>query len=102
MATIEIKEIEFNDKINETKGIQIVNFHGTWCGPCRMLAPVLEDISNNYDVFKIDIDNNKGLSNKMEIQNIPATFIYKNGEMKEKIVGYFTKEVLNNKIKEIK
>ena len=100
MSVLEIKESEFKSKIG--KDIQIVNFHGTWCGPCKMLSPILEQISNSIEVFKIDIDENKEFTSKMGVQSVPTTFIYQNGEIQDTITGFVPFEVLEKRIKDIK
>lgn len=94
-----VKKIEKND-MNEALGssLALVDFSATWCGPCKMLVPVLEEISEEFagklDFFNADVDANDELALKYGIQNIPALVIFKNGEIADRIVGFQTKEKL--------
>ncbi len=84
---------ELNKKINEQNKV-IVDFWAPWCGPCRMLSPILEDIKANSDVeiIKVNVDEDEELANEFKIMNIPALFIYKNGQLVNKTVGLKSKE----------
>ena len=85
----QIKDIkEFDEAI---KGKVLVDFFATWCGPCRMLAPVLEDISKEYDVIKVDIDELEELAIRYGIESIPTVISFENGEIKNRRVGYGAK-----------
>lgn len=94
-----VKKIEKND-MNEALGssLALVDFSATWCGPCKMLAPVLEEISEEFagklDFFNADVDANDELALKYGIQNIPALVMFKNGEIVDRIVGFQSKEKL--------
>ena len=94
-----VKKIEKND-MNEALGssLALVDFSATWCGPCKMLAPVLEEISEEFagklDFFNADVDANDELALKYGIQNIPALVMFKNGEISDRIVGFQSKEKL--------
>ena len=85
-------------------GVVLVDFWATWCGPCRMLAPNVEEIANDYKdrvtVGKVDVDENPDLAERFGIMSIPTLFVFVNGEVKEKLVGYRLKaqiaEVLDN------
>ena len=94
-----VKKIENND-MNEALGssLALVDFSATWCGPCKMLAPVLEEISDELagklDFFNADVDENDELALKYGIQNIPALVIFKNGEIADRSVGFQSKEKL--------
>lgn len=82
---------------NLGKGIQIVNFTASWCGPCQMMAPLFEELSNEYEVFKVDIDQNQQFAAASQIKGVPTTFVFKDGKLVNKVVGYAPKEaVLQN------
>ncbi|NQZ65600.1 MAG: thioredoxin family protein [Mycoplasmatales bacterium] len=100
MAVKYISGLEVEKHLN--KGIQIVNVFGTWCGPCKMLAPILEEISKETETFKIDIDENPEYAAKMQIKAVPTTLVYNNGTLKEKIMGFVPKNVIESKIEEAK
>lgn len=76
---------EFEEAI---KGKVLVDFFATWCGPCRMLAPILEDISKEHDVIKVDIDNFEELAVRYGIESIPTVISFENGEIKNRRVGF--------------
>lgn len=79
-------------------GTQVVNAFATWCGPCKMMAPGLEEISEKNEVFKIDIDKDPEYAKEMGIKGVPTTLVYKDGELKETLVGFLPKEVLEAKL----
>jgi len=72
----------------------IVDFSATWCGPCKALNPILDDISATTDikVFKIDVDRNQGLAIEYGIRSVPTMLIYKNGELVNRLMGMKRKE----------
>ncbi len=82
---------EFQQMLKE-EGILIVDFFATWCGPCKMLSPVMEQIAEEYGdklkVVKIDIDKNSELSEEYEVQSVPTVFIIKNGEIVSRETGF--------------
>ena len=75
-----------------SKGVALVDFWATWCGPCKMMAPNVEDIATEYKgrvaVGKVDVDENPDLAERFGIMSIPTLFVFVNGEVKEKLVGY--------------
>lgn len=83
-----------------SKGTHVINVFGTWCGACKMLNPVLEDISKDISVFKLDIDSNNDFANKMGIQAVPTTLVYKDGKLTDQIVGFLPKDNLIKRINE--
>ena len=97
-----VKQINSSELSNELKdGITIVNLFGTWCGACKMFAPVLDDLSNELPVYKIDIDLNREFTNEMEVQAVPTTLIYKDGKLADKVLGFIPKNNLLKKIEEL-
>lgn len=80
----------------------VVDFWATWCGPCRMLAPVIEEIAKEYDgkivVGKCDVEENEDLAAEFGIRNIPTILFFKNGEVADKLVGAQPKAKLVEKI----
>ena len=83
-----------NNNFDETikNGVVLVDFWATWCGPCKMLAPNVEEIAKEYVgravVGKVDVDENPDLAERFGIMSIPALFVFVNGEVKEKLIGY--------------
>lgn len=91
MKTVEyIKEIDF-DTLSTSNGIFVFDFTATWCGPCKMVAPMMDQLAQEYEdrvkVLKVDLDENPGLAKKLGIRSIPVVMIYKDGKCIETIVG---------------
>lgn len=92
------------NKINENEfdktqsGVSVVDFNATWCGPCKMLGPVLEDLSGEYEgkvnFFGVDVDDNQDLAIKYGIQSIPAIVVFKDGKEVNRQVGFVPKPAL--------
>ncbi len=80
----------------------LVDFWATWCGPCKMMAPVLEEIADEYDgvikVGKVNVDEERELSISYNIESIPTLFMFKNGEIVDMSVGYIPKDELVKKL----
>ena len=89
MAVIELNKDNFNEIINTDKKI-LIDFFATWCGPCRMVAPVLEEIAEeneNIKVVKIDVDQEPGLAQKFGVTSIPLLVVIKDGEVVNQSLG---------------
>ena len=83
----------------------VVDFFATWCGPCRMMAPVIEELAEEYDgkvkIGKLDVDENSDIAARYGVMSIPTIILFKDGEIFSKSVGLQDKEVLKNAIKEM-
>lgn len=98
---IELREEEFENKIRED-GKVLVDCYAPWCGPCRMLSPIIDELSeeiNNVTFYKINIDDAASVSEKYEIMSIPTLLLFENGNLKETIVGFKSKEDLEELLK---
>ncbi len=93
-----VNKHNYENEVLKSDKTVIVDFYADWCGPCKMIAPILEEIANeNADTVKlckVNVDNDGELAMGFGIASIPTIFIYKNGEITNKIVGYRTKEEL--------
>ena len=92
-------EEDFNKKLDESSKVVLVDFFATWCGPCQMLSPILEKISNSradFDIIKVDVDEARKLAEKLGIEVVPTMFIYKDKKPVRKIEGVLDEnEIIN-------
>lgn len=95
-----INEKEFNEKISSGK--VLVDCFATWCGPCKMLSPIIDELAGevtDYKFYKLDVDENEELSRKYGIMSIPTLLIFENGELKQTLVGFKSKAELKEILK---
>jgi len=95
MTTIKLTDTNFDETVNE--GITLVDFWAEWCGPCHMIAPVLEEVSNEINAVKIgklDVDNNPVSASKYGIRSIPTLYLFKDGEIIDKLIGGVPKQII--------
>jgi len=100
---IVLTDTTFKNSIENTKGVMLVDFWATWCGPCRMIAPIVEQIAQENDgkvsVGKLDVDVNGQTAMKYGVMSIPTLILFKDGKPVERLVGMMPKERLMAKIK---
>lgn len=92
-----VTELDFNEVVLKHEGVVLVDFWATWCGPCKMIAPIVEEVSkevNNARFTKVDVDTNPSLANKYQISSIPTLMIFKNGTPVDTLVGFMPKDAL--------
>lgn len=101
MAKI-IDQTEFDNLVLNGKGVVLVDFFATWCGPCKALAPVLEEVAEQLkdktSIYKVDIDQTQSLAQQYRVMSVPTMKIFKDGEVVETIVGLQSKGVLLDKL----
>ncbi len=95
---IEVTEQNFEEVVLKAEIPTAVDFWAVWCGPCKMIAPILEEIAEEYEgrlqICKLDVDHNNRLAMQYGVMGIPTLILFKNGEPVERIVGYMPKEKL--------
>ena len=100
MAEIKITNENFENEVIKSEIPVLVDFFATWCCPCRMIAPFIEEISEEYDgkvkVCKIDVDEASELAVAFGVSSIPTVMVFKNGEVYKKAVGYRSKKELED------
>lgn len=93
----------FNEEITNTEKLVLIDFFATWCGPCKMLAPVFEqageEMKNDATFLKVDIDQSLELAQQFRISTVPTMMIFKNGKPVETLVGFMPKERIVQKVK---
>ncbi|OYT16485.1 MAG: thioredoxin [Bacteroidetes bacterium 4572_77] len=99
---LEITDANFDELVLKADKPVIIDFWAVWCGPCRMVGPIVNEIGDEYKdslvVGKVDVDNNPGVAAKYGIRNIPTILFFKNGEVVDKQVGAVPKQVLVGKV----
>jgi len=100
--TIEFTDGNFTDEVEKSDKPVLVDFWAEWCGPCRMVGPVVDELAGEYEgkakIGKVNVDNNPEVSVKYGIRSIPALLIFKNGEVVEQIVGAVPKSQIKKQL----
>nr|WP_300409830.1 thioredoxin [uncultured Ruminococcus sp.] len=105
MSIINLTKGSYHNEVMETEKVVVIDFWATWCGPCKMMAPVVEEVTKDYPdvkVCKVNVDEEPELSNAFKIVSIPTIVVIKNGEIIDSVVGYRPKEDIEKIIKLVK
>ena len=99
---LHLKTNEFDKEVLQSNQPVLVDFSATWCGPCQMMGPVMEKLAKDCEgkaiVANIDIDENSDLAMKYNIMSVPSMLFFKNGEIKEQVIGAVPEEHLSEKL----
>jgi thioredoxin 1 len=102
-GTIEFTDANFKSKVLSSNQLSVVDFWAPWCGPCRAMGPVIEDLAKEYNgkvnIGKLNVDNNPNVSEKYNITSIPTLLFIKDGKVVDKLVGVYPRSKLEKKIK---
>jgi thioredoxin 1 len=99
-AVVEITDSTFENEVLKSDVPVLVDFWATWCGPCRLIAPVVEELAKQYQgkvkIAKVDVDNNIRIATKYDIRSIPSIYIFKGGKVVQTIIGAVPKQQLTS------
>ncbi len=101
----ELTKLNFDAEIQNTSGIAIVDFWADWCGPCRMIAPILEEVDReiaDVTVMKVNVDKEPALADRFSINAIPTLVFFKDGQLVKQKTGLYPRDALELIIKEIR
>ena len=100
--TLEVTDNDFQDVIMNSEVPALVDFWAVWCGPCRAVAPIVEELADEYDgravIAKMDVDQNKEVATQLGIQAIPTLLLVKGGQVADRIVGVVDKKSLKARL----
>jgi thioredoxin 1 len=99
---VAVNKDNFKQEVIEEKGVVLVDFYADWCGPCRMTAPIIDELSQQLTgikFVKVNVDENPDLASQYQIFSIPTFLIFKNGEVISSLVGVQSKESFLNELK---
>jgi thioredoxin 1 len=103
---IHLSDAEFDNVVLKSDIPVMIDFWATWCGPCRMIAPIVEELANEYEgkikVCKLDVDNNQQTALKYGIRSIPMLLFFKNGEVADQLLGAVPKSKIVERLENLK
>jgi len=101
---VELTDATFSSEIEKHDGLAVVDFWAPWCGPCRMVGPVLEELAGEYagkaKVAKVDVDQNQSLAQRFGVRSIPLILFFKNGKVVDQVLGAVPKAQLAAKFQQ--
>jgi thioredoxin 1 len=102
MKPVEITDENFESEVIKSDKPVLIDFWAVWCGPCKLIAPIVEELANEYDgkvkIGKLDVDSNQQTSIKFGVRSIPTLLLFKNGNLKDTIIGAVPKSKIVEKL----
>lgn len=92
----QLDTFEFREHVENVSGLCLVDFSATWCGPCKMQTPILEELADevDYKIYKLDVDESNEIAAQYNVNAVPSLFIFKDGVLKQNLVGFHTKDAI--------
>jgi thioredoxin 1 len=104
-AVFEVSDATFDQEVLQSEQPVLVDFWAVWCGPCKAIAPIVDDLATTYagrlKVAKVDVDKNGATPSRYGIRGIPALLLFKDGKVADQIVGYVPREVIEEKVNRV-
>jgi len=104
-GVLEVNDATFDQEVLKSEQLVLVDFWAVWCGPCKLIAPVVESIAASFagklKVAKVNVDENSGTPSRYGIRGIPALLFFKGGKVADQIVGYVPQDVIEEKVKRL-
>ncbi len=99
-----VTDATFADEVEKSAGLTLIDFWAVWCGPCRMVAPIVEQLAQEYSgklkVLKLDVDSNMQTSVRFNVRSIPSLLFFRDGKLVDTVVGAVPKQFLERKVQE--
>ena len=99
-----VTDATFADMVEKSDGLTLIDFWAVWCGPCRMVAPIVEQLATEYEgklrVLKLDVDSNLETSTRFNVRSIPSLLFFKDGRLVDMVVGAVPKQLLERKVQQ--
>lgn len=100
----EVTDANFQNEVEQNDGLTVVDFWATWCGPCRMVAPILDQLAQDYDgkvkITKLDVDANIQTATRYNVRSIPTLLFFKGGKVVDQIIGAVPRSAIEGKLQQ--